>query len=172
MDLIWTGPPPSINRNSQAQFSHIVHPHPSDRHRPGHCPPPVFPGVQCQYDCRVYQVRHEANREVTESRLPPFNAVGWLTPRRSHFATTQTHTPPYSNVPWSWTRRVPQCLCLSSGVLLGCQRGGPVAPHPYGGEGEPPPPVGGLAFLRHVRLGAIMCSPTPLRGWGRAALPL
>ena len=34
------------------------------------------------------------------------------------------------------------------------------------------PPVGGLAFLRHVRLGAIMCSPPPLRGWGRAAPPL
>jgi hypothetical protein len=34
------------------------------------------------------------------------------------------------------------------------------------------PPVGGLAFLRHVRLGAIMCSPPPLWGWGRAALPL
>ena len=74
-------------------------------------PTPGIPRGAMSIYCRVYQVRHEANREVTESRLPPFNAVGWLTPRRSHIATTQTHTPPYSNVPWSWTRRVPRCLC-------------------------------------------------------------
>jgi hypothetical protein len=104
--------------------------------------------------------------------FPLSTAVGWLTPRRSLSTTTQTHTPPYSNVPWSWTRRVPQCLCLSSGVLNWAANVGVLSSPTRTGVRASRPPVGGLAFLRHIRLGAIMCSPPPLRGWGRAAPPL
>ena len=69
-------------------------------------------------------------------------------------------------------RRVPQCLCLSSGVLNWAANVGVLSSPTRTGVRASRPPVGGLAFLRHVRLGAIMCSPPPLRGWGRAAPPL
>ena len=137
-----------------------------------HRPPTPLRSTPNRKSPRVYHVRHEANRKAPEPRLPPFTAVGWLTPRRSLSTTTQTHTPPYSNVPWSWTRRVPQCLCLSSGVLNWAANVGVLSSPTRTGVRASRPPVGGLAFLRHVRLGAIMCSPPPLWGWGRAALPL
>ena len=94
----------------------------------------------------MYRVRHETNRKAPEPRLPPFTAVGWLTPRRSLFTTTQTHTPPTRTSPGLGRG---SCLSLV-GLFASPRRCRWAAWAGWVGSSCPP----------------------PLRGWGRTAPPL
>ena len=70
---------------------------------------------------------------------PPFHwAVGWLTPRRSYVHTyTNTHAALLERPLTVDEARASVFVLLARCAAGGC--GGLVAPHPYGGEGEPPP---------------------------------
>ena len=128
--------------------------------------------LTCQ--SRVCRVRHETNRKVPESRLPPFTAVGWLTPRRSLSTTTQTRHPLERPLVSDGARAsvFGRAFCFPASLSLGCVgRLGWVfvSPAPTGVGANRPPLTGG-----QLTFGVLVDVPPPVcvrwRSLGRGRL--
>ena len=108
----------------------------------------------------MYRVRHETNRKVPEPRLPPFNAVEWLTPRRS-CSQLHKHTRRLLERPLGVDEaRAPVFGRPIAPAARPCRRHcraaeraelGLLVPRPYGGGGEPPSLDGRAAYRRRAR---------------------